>query len=96
MLMPFSRDRRAMERSEHTRFHCDPAAGSRIGTQLHAMLAGAAWRHGRSQRSADAMADRKCPLGFQRPRPARTGAGSMGCRIVSRAGFAAWSLEHRA
>ena len=95
MLVPLGRDRRAMGRPTRSRFHCHSAPRSRLGTQRHALLAGAPWRQCEFERGSDALAHRERSLARKPARSAGAGIAGMGRRTVPGARFTARSLEPR-
>ena len=96
MLLPSGRDRRDLGRPQSARLRRDAAAGGRGGTQRHAVLAGAAWRHGEPQRRQDALADWIRAVASERSRPASAGRIGMERRAVPRAWASAGTVESRA
>ncbi len=96
MRRAFSSDRRNLGRPQAARLHRDPAAGGRVGTQRHAVLAGAAWRHAQPQRSPNALADRERAVAAQSARRAGIRIAGVGRGPVPRAGHAARTLDRRA
>lgn len=93
MLLPFSRDRRIVGRSQGARLHRDAAACSRGGAQRHALLAGTARRNREFERSADALADRIGAIAGECARRARFGSAGMGRRAVPSARIPARAME---
>lgn len=95
MLLPLSCHRRDLGRSARARLHRDAAARRRVGAQWHVLLAGTARRECELERSADALADRKCIVADQRARSSSTWPAGLGCRTVPHAWIAAGPLEPR-
>jgi len=89
------RDRRALGRSQGARLHRDPAACGCVGAQRHALLAGAPRRHGKSQRSSDALADREHSVTREPTGRARSGIAGVERRAVPGARMPARPLEPR-
>lgn len=93
MLFSLGRHRRNLGRSARARLHRDPPACRCFGAERDALLASAARRHREPQRSADAVADRKCAVAAQRSRPKSTGTTRMGYSAVPRPGDAAGAVD---
>ena len=96
MLLPLGCDRRDLGRPALARLHRDAAACGCVGTQRHALLAGAAGRQCEFKRRADALADRKRGVAGERSRSESAGAVRLECRTVPRARGCARPVEHRA
>jgi hypothetical protein len=96
MLLPLRRHWRAVGRPPRARLHRDAAAGGRVGTQQHALLAGSARRPCQPQWRTDALADRERAIAARRARSTRPGNAGVGRRAVPGTGVADRSMEPRA
>ena len=96
MRRAFGRDRRIVGRPARARFHRDAAAGGRLGTQRHAVLAGAARRYREPERRADALADRMRAIAAQPARRRAPGAPAWDAELFRARGMppGRWTIAH--